>query len=85
MFKTCKANIWVDFPQKDSDLALTGQRLFIGNFSESYCIDSEIVKDVIDDDCIDKIVIVDNIDKEDSMDTVSIKNHEEVNKKHYCK
>ena len=81
MFKTCKANIWVDFPQKDSDLALTGQRLFIGNFSESYCIDSEIVKDVIDDDCIDKIVIVDNIDKEDSMDTVSIKNHEEVNKK----
>lgn len=81
MFKTCKANIWVDFPQKDSDLALTGQRLFIGNFSESYCIDSEIVKDVIDDDCIDKIVIVGNIDKEDSMDAVSIKNHEEINKK----
>lgn len=81
MFRTCKANIWVDFPKKDSDLALTGQRLFVGNFSESYCIDSEIVKDVIDDDCIDKIVIVDNIDKEDSMDVVSNEKHEEVNKK----
>lgn len=81
MFRTCKANIWVDFPKKDSDLALTGQRLFVGNFGENYCIDIEVVKEVIADKCIDKIVIVDNIDKENSMDVVSIEPHEEVNKK----
>lgn len=81
MFSTCKANIWVDFPQKDSDLALTGQRLFVGNFSENYCINSDVVKEVIEDECIDKIVVVDNIDKESYTDAVSTETHEEVNKK----
>lgn len=80
MFEVCKANIWIDFPQKNSDLSFTGQRLFVGNFNDSYSINEKIVRDSIDD-CLKKVVVVDDIDKETSIKVGTEEKNEEVDKK----